>query len=619
MVAPASFASSDNIPLGPTFSSVPIINATLPPLPFPTRSESLPTMTNSLPSSPVQAQYDTISIQRFAPLQPVQHHPSSQIATTPAEGPPLVPPLRIGSTYPIASNSPQTHTFGSQALTGTAASTSTPKITNDAVTAHLYSDPGRSSPSANTLSFPNSNSRDADFRHAPFRDSRISLPDEAKQYIASMQQSPVTDAEPSKLTSSQGRTKETQDLAAISTQPPPLFEHPNPHHRRANLQFPPHDPAQTPTQATSYTPREKNTNAELSPRLAKISHPPMNHDMIQVLRDGPPPFPRKSNRDELARAEPEHDEFLDLDDDDGGVEDDMDDEDASRPSEIPSPTKRAAAEDFPLPPSNPPGPGLSQPQPQTLTNNKDWLPTGATIQLSGDPLSSSYSHPDQSSTTSSSRPLPAAFRALPLLASDLPYTQIKVSHSSIRPNDRGKDVSSFIVELSPGNGKEGWKVEKLYSDVLALDARVRASVGKGVGKKIASLPEGKLWRDHAPAKVDQRKVHISLLLDFTSSSLAIQAALETYLQTLINLPVKNKDEIIAFFTSDIVRDTQKPVSQVGYKEGYLTKRGKNFGGWKTRFFVLQGPVLEYFESVSLSLPDDYSHANQVVSSGVGRI
>ena len=43
------------------------------------------------------------------------------------------------------------------------------------------------------------------------------------------------------------------------------------------------------------------------------------------------------------------------------------------------------------------------------------------------------------------------------------------------------------------------------------------------------------------------------------------------------------------------------MSQPGYKEGYLTKRGKNFGGWKTRYFVLQGPSLEYYESVSVSL------------------
>lgn len=81
------------------------------------------------------------------------------------------------------------------------------------------------------------------------------------------------------------------------------------------------------------------------------------------------------------------------------------------------------------------------------------------------------------------------------------------------------------------------------------------------------------------------------------------------MQSLIALPVKNKDEVIAFLTSDIVRDAKKPVMQAGHKEGYLTKRGKNFGGWKTRYFVLQGPVLEYYESVRINnmgavLPSD---------------
>lgn len=80
-----------------------------------------------------------------------------------------------------------------------------------------------------------------------------------------------------------------------------------------------------------------------------------------------------------------------------------------------------------------------------------------------------------------------------------------------------------------------------------------------------------------------------------------QAVLESYLQSLVNLPIKNNDEVIAFLTSDIVRETRQPVMQAGHKEGYLTKRGKNFGGWKTRYFVLSGPVLEYYESVSPSL------------------
>ncbi|KAH9933347.1 uncharacterized protein B0H18DRAFT_983177 [Fomitopsis serialis] len=157
------------------------------------------------------------------------------------------------------------------------------------------------------------------------------------------------------------------------------------------------------------------------------------------------------------------------------------------------------------------------------------------------------------------------FRALPLLASDLPHTEITVITSTIRPNDRGKEVVSFMVAVDPGMGKEPWRIEKLYSDVIALDARVRATLSKNVTKKLVTLPEGRMWRDHAPAKVDQRK-----------------SALQEYLRSLVALPVKNKDEIIAFFTCDIVREAQKPVSQPGYKEGYLTKRGKNFGGWKSR-------------------------------------
>lgn len=113
------------------------------------------------------------------------------------------------------------------------------------------------------------------------------------------------------------------------------------------------------------------------------------------------------------------------------------------------------------------------------------------------------------STMGNAAPSPAGFfRALPLLPTDLPRTKINVSHSYVRPNDRGKEVLSFIVHVDPGNGKEGWKVEKMYSDVLNLDQRVRTSVGKSVGKKIATLPEGKLWKDHAPAKADQRKVFI---------------------------------------------------------------------------------------------------------------
>ncbi|KAK0467319.1 uncharacterized protein EV420DRAFT_1759150 [Desarmillaria tabescens] len=290
-------------------------------------------------------------------------------------------------------------------------------------------------------------------------------------------------------------------------------------------------------------------------------------------------------------------EFLDMDEedplDDDEEEEDADERDAydavepgnSGPTPVQSTSPvpphsrknkpRAAAEDFPLPPSY----TNSQKQTQAVARAR----AAAAVSSPQRPSGYDYPDPDQAQGQPLQQdmretPNVPAFRALPLLSTDLPRTTINVSHSFVRPNDRGKEVLSFVVEVNPGSGKDGWKVEKMYSDVLNLDQRVRSSVGKGVGKKIASLPEGKLWKDHAPAKVDQRK-----------------AVLQNYLQTLIKLPVKNNDEVIAFFTSDIMREMNQPVMQAGHKEGYLTKRGKNFGGWKTRYFVLQGPVLEYYD------------------------
>lgn len=178
----------------------------------------------------------------------------------------------------------------------------------------------------------------------------------------------------------------------------------------------------------------------------------------------------------------------------------------------------AAADDFPLPPSNihpyPQQSAISQnsagDQNHASQSHKqpDLVHPSALQPRSGSSRQKPpHSHPSQGDQNQAMSPLAATshFRALPLLSSDLPATKINVSHSFVRPNDRGKEVLSFVVHVSPGNNKPGWKVEKMYSDVLNLDQRVRQSIGKGVGKKIASLPEGKLWKDHAPAKVDQRK------------------------------------------------------------------------------------------------------------------
>ena len=98
-----------------------------------------------------------------------------------------------------------------------------------------------------------------------------------------------------------------------------------------------------------------------------------------------------------------------------------------------------------------------------------------------------------------------------LTESDLPHCKVSVVGSNIRANERGKEVLSFVVQVTPSgspDAADSWKVEKLYSEVLGLDARIRGRLRRHDLKKLGSLPDSKLFKDHAPAKVDQRKVSI---------------------------------------------------------------------------------------------------------------
>ncbi|KAG8795054.1 hypothetical protein FRC16_010250, partial [Serendipita sp. 398] len=218
-------------------------------------------------------------------------------------------------------------------------------------------------------------------------------------------------------------------------------------------------------------------------------------------------------------------------------------------------------------------------QQQTQYRDPQFYDTGASpSQSPGQKLSP---HPPQSKQ-SPSRPTPASpqsqSRSSPQLSpGDLTSTRVTIVHSNIRTNERGKEVLSFVIIVQPPRGDD-WRVEKLYSDVVALDVKVRGALGRSQAKRLPQLPDSKLFKDNAPAKVDQRRV-----------------ILEQYLQTLLTVPLKDPSDICIFFSSDVSRGDRAPMGGQGYKEGYLTKRGKNFGGWKTRYFVLQNAVLEYFE------------------------
>jgi RalA-binding protein 1 len=57
--------------------------------------------------------------------------------------------------------------------------------------------------------------------------------------------------------------------------------------------------------------------------------------------------------------------------------------------------------------------------------------------------------------------------------------------------------------------------------------------------------------------------------------------------------------LIVFLTKGVPTDEVSDIP--GHKKGYMIKLGRNFGGWKSRYYVLDGPVLTYFDSVRKSM------------------
>ncbi|KAI8817111.1 uncharacterized protein EV422DRAFT_500334, partial [Fimicolochytrium jonesii] len=163
--------------------------------------------------------------------------------------------------------------------------------------------------------------------------------------------------------------------------------------------------------------------------------------------------------------------------------------------------------------------------------------------------------------------------------------RIAVTGSQLKLNEKGREVLSFTLTIRNPTNEDLWKIEKAYADFLQLDTKLKSSTTKAVSSKIGKLPDKALFTTHSPTKNDQRKVQ-----------------LELYTQNVLEL-CRHSPEMIAFLSTNVLDAAKQSAGETGanvsgtIKEGYLFKKGKNFGAWKSRFFVLRsGGAFEYFES-----------------------
>ena len=184
----------------------------------------------------------------------------------------------------------------------------------------------------------------------------------------------------------------------------------------------------------------------------------------------------------------------------------------------------------------------------------------------------------------------------------LPSIFVKTASSRMRPS-RNSYIQPKAVDENPvftlavharSDHKQLWRVEKTFAALAQLDEQIRA-----VWNIRERLPDKALFAGHAPAKIDARR-----------------SALDSYFNRMLESVTEEKAAMVVcrYLSTDAIGATESgdyfgvtgpkndsrpdtPVKNARpRREGYLTKRGKNFGGWKARYFILDGPVFKYFDN-----------------------
>ncbi|KAH7132075.1 hypothetical protein B0J11DRAFT_428616 [Dendryphion nanum] len=268
------------------------------------------------------------------------------------------------------------------------------------------------------------------------------------------------------------------------------------------------------------------------------------------------------------------------------------------------PVPRPPRQPIPLPPNTPqsytspqvarPEPGVAQPKQQTSSSDLLRPPNAQ-------PSPESETASDPSDPEHVYRGLVSEqYPGLLLPPNALPSIDVKVFSSRLRPSrlsflapkPQEEDPVFILAIYARSDGKQLWRVEKTIMALPALDVSL-----KNLCDFQGRLPDRTLFSGHAPAKMDARR-----------------AALNQYFDIMLETPMTEKAALVIceFFSTDVIgvqKDdslTPEPAmiaasapsssSKVRTrKEGYLTKRGKNFGGWKARYFILDGPEFKYYE------------------------
>ncbi|USW58057.1 Putative Rho GTPase activation protein [Septoria linicola] len=170
---------------------------------------------------------------------------------------------------------------------------------------------------------------------------------------------------------------------------------------------------------------------------------------------------------------------------------------------------------------------------------------------------------------------------------------IRSRASMMLPKNADENPVFTLAVHERSQNLELWRVEKTHQALAVLDHEVRT-----ICRLIDRIPDKALFTGHAPAKIDARRMALNAYFERMLDSITEEKAARVVCKFLSTDAFGGES---GDYFSTTVQD-KRPESPAMVQQrlrpnmaGYLTKRGKNFGGWKARYFVLDGPLFKYYE------------------------
>ncbi|KAJ3121523.1 hypothetical protein HK098_003624 [Nowakowskiella sp. JEL0407] len=169
-----------------------------------------------------------------------------------------------------------------------------------------------------------------------------------------------------------------------------------------------------------------------------------------------------------------------------------------------------------------------------------------------------------------------------------PTINVSVTGFNLKVSEKGKEMILFSIKCQ--QEERTWIVEKKYNDFVALDSKLKSTTKA----KLPKIPEKSLILSHQQSKFEQKKIALEMYLQSLILALGSNPELIDFLNLnaieVKAIPEKESPEL----RSNVKIDNAPPEN----KTGVLAKRGKNFGGWKIRYVVLNNGILDYYENKS---------------------